>query len=121
MMAKSTHPPTHTHTHTHTHTQVYHTPSANKERERFILYVTYNYLQRCRCYLLVRLGEPLSDLLKKLEPVVLESSNSSVSFLCHRGTNSKSFLAVNCDLRGGESYRGVPSARLRGKDGWCRL
>lgn len=70
----------------------------------------------------VRLGEPPSDLLKELEPAALESSgNSSISFLCHRGTNSKSFLAVDPDLRSGEWYGGVPSARLRGKDGWCRL
>ena len=69
------------------------------------------------------LGEPRSDLplpIKELEPTVLKSSNSSVSFLCHLG-NSKSWL-VNRDLRSGESYGGLSSsARLRGKDGCHRL
>ena len=70
------------------------------------------------------LGEPPNDLplpIKELEPTVLESSNSSVSFLCHLG-NSKSWLVVDRDLRGGESYGGLSSsARLRGKDGCRRL
>ena len=55
----------------------------HREEEGGLYHVAYTYLQHCWRYL--PLGEPPNDLplpIKDLEPTVLESSNSSVSFLC---------------------------------------